>query len=139
MTGVVPQKQAPCHLPCSNALTAYKIRVLGAACCPVGAEHVYTEVGGSIVSAARKKLGDRGLCYCSRGSANLTVDRLFIVVFGYSLPPRVMIEGAAGPWNVLDHGVRKISTLDFDLAVEMAVVATGLLAATQVGACSRAE
>ncbi len=45
-----------------------------------------------------------------------------------------MIEAAAGPWNVLDHGVRKISTLDFDLAVETAVVATGLLAATQVGA-----
>lgn len=40
----------------------------------------------------------------------------------------------AGPWNRLAASdlLCKISTLDFDLAVEMAVISTGLLAATQV-------
>lgn len=39
-----------------------------------------------------------------------------------------------GPWNRLaaSEVLCKISTLDFDLGVEMAVVATGLVAATQV-------
>lgn len=45
----------------------------------------------------------------------------------------------AGPWNGLAASdlLCKISTLDFDLAVEMAVMSTGLLAANQVcSSCS---
>lgn len=56
--------------------------------------------------------------------------------WGYRLQRQVQGTAGGGSSGIL---LRKIATLDFDPAVEMAVVAAGLLAATQVRAMAGAE